>query len=83
MILDEIIKPYLPAQVFNHFNDYLRFDFEEINGKSILGIRVKPSDTRVFLHIANEDIFFVRIDASTRQLTGPELVDYCERRFTR
>lgn len=81
MILDEVIKPYLPSHIFNHFNQYLSFQFEEIEGKTVLGIHTKPSDIRVFVHIANEDIFFVRIDASTRQLTGPELVDYCAKRF--
>lgn len=81
MILDEVIKPYLPPQVFNHFNDYLKFKFEKIDEKTILGITIKPSDFRVFVSIANQDIFFVRIDASTRQLSGPALVDFCSRRF--
>jgi len=81
MVLDEIIKPYLPSQVFNHFNEYLSFCFEEIDGKLVFGIIVKPSDVRVFVKISNEDIFFVRIDASTRQVAGPDMVDYCARRF--
>ncbi|MDH5414294.1 MAG: putative DNA binding domain-containing protein [Flavobacteriaceae bacterium] len=81
MILDEVIKPYLPSQIFNHFNEYLTFKIEEIEGKTVLGIIVKPSDFRVFVSVANEDVFFVRIDASTRKLAGPELVDYCTRRF--
>lgn len=81
MILDEVIKPYLPSQVLNHFNTYFEFDFVSIEDKTVLGIKIQPSDSRIFLEIANESIFFVRIDASTRQLSGPDLVDFCARRF--
>ncbi len=81
MILDEVIKPYLPSQVLNHFNDYFEFSFEAIEDKTVLGVKIRPSDSRVFVEIANESIFFVRIDASTRQLSGPDLVDFCTRRF--
>ncbi len=81
MIIDEVIKPYLPSQVLNHFNLYFEFIFEQIGDNTVLGIKVKPSDTRIFVEIRNESIFFVRIDASTRQLSGPELVDFCTKRF--
>ncbi len=81
MILDEVIKPFLPSEVFNHFNKYFKFYVEIIDEKTVLGIKVKPADFRIFVSIAKEDIFFIRIDASTRQISGPELVDYCTTRF--
>lgn len=81
MIIDEVVKPYLPSNVLNHFNNYFEFIFENIDGNTVLGINVNPADSRVFVEIANDSIFFVRIDASTRQLSGPELVDFCARRF--
>ncbi|MDY6992245.1 MAG: YwbE family protein [Pseudomonadota bacterium] len=81
MILDEVIKPFLPSTVFNHFNDYFRFYFQSIEDKTVLGIKVIPSDFRVFVSISNTDLFFVRVDASTRKLSGPDMVDYCARRF--
>ena len=34
-----------------------------------------------FLALNNEDVFMVRIDASTRQIDGEDLVDYCLNRF--
>jgi uncharacterized repeat protein (TIGR03833 family) len=80
-ILDSIIKPYLPSFIFNHFNNYLKIEFSKIDGKHVCGIRVNKSDKKVFLNIQNKDRFFVRIDASTRELSGEEIVDFCIKRF--
>ncbi len=81
MILDEVIKPYLPSAVFIHFNNYFSFEFVDIDEHTILGIRVRPSDVRAFLKTGTEELFFVRIDASIRQISGSDLVDYCAKRF--
>ena len=80
-ILDRVIKPYLPTFVFNHFNNYLKIEFCEIDGKQVCGIRINKSDAKVFMNLQNKDRFFVRIDASTRELAGEEIVDYCIKRF--
>jgi len=80
MILD-VIQEYFPAFVFNHINNYIRISFEEITGATICGIRAMKSDKKVFLNINNEDMFFIRVDASTRQIKGEEVVDYCVTRF--
>ncbi len=80
-ILDSVVKPYLPVFIFNHFNNYLGIEFSEINAKQVCGIRVNKSDTKVFLNIQNKDRFFVRIDASTRELNGEQIVDFCLKRF--
>jgi predicted HTH transcriptional regulator len=71
----------LPSFIFNHFNNYLKIEFSEIGGKQVCGIRVNKSDEKVFLNIQNKDRFFVRIDASTRELSGEEIVDFCIKRF--
>ncbi len=80
MIVD-LVKDLFPSAIFNHLNDYLQIDFEEIDGFLVCGISVKKSDRRVFLKLKNVDHFFVRTDASTRELIGEEIVDYCQRRF--
>ena len=81
MIIDGVIKPYLPSTVFNHINNYIRIIFEEIENKTICGIQAIKSHSKVFLKINKKDLFFVRVDASTRQIHGEEVVDYCLKRF--
>jgi uncharacterized repeat protein (TIGR03833 family) len=80
MIVD-LIKDYFPSNIFNHFNNYFRIHFQEIGNLTICGIVVTKSDKRVFLNHKNEGHFFVRTDASTRELTGEDVVDYCQTRF--
>lgn len=81
MILDGVLKPYFPAFIFNHINSYLKIVFEEINDVIICCVHVFPSDKKVFLNINNEELFIIRVDASTRQIHGEEIVDFCDKRF--
>ena len=81
MLLDTVIKKYFPSYVFNRINDYLQIHFHKINDLTICKLQVFKSSKRVFLKINNQDIFMVRIDASTRQITGEEIVEYCINRF--
>lgn len=81
MILDSIIRKYLPSFVLNRINDYIRISFQIINGANICILTVLKSDKRVFLKLNGEDVFMVRVDASTRQITGNDLVEYCLTRF--
>jgi len=80
MIVD-LIKDYFPPQIFNHLGNYFVIDFEEIQDQTVCGITVSKSDKRVFVKFKNSDHFFIRTDASTRELVGEEVVDYCENRF--
>lgn len=77
VITDEILRTFLPSKIYNHLNDYISFDFVEIDGKTILWIKIKKSDSRVFLNLNGREIFFIRVDAETRALEGEKLVDYC------
>jgi predicted HTH transcriptional regulator len=81
MILDYIIKKYLPSFIFNRINDYIRISFQFIDGVNICLLTVLKSDKRVFLKLNGEDVFMVRIDASSRQIMGNDLVEYCLNRF--
>ncbi len=80
MVVD-LIKDYFPAGIFNHLNKYLQIIFEKQNDLTICGIKVAKSDKKVFLRLNNTDRFFIRTDASTRELIGEEIVDYCQQRF--
>jgi uncharacterized repeat protein (TIGR03833 family) len=81
MLLDSIVKRYFPSFVFNRINDYIKISFEVIEGSQVCRLDVSKSDKRVFLGLNSEDVFIVRIDASSRQITGEDVVQYCLDRF--
>lgn len=81
MIIYSVIKPYFPSSVFNHINNYLHIRFHKINSKTVCSISIRESDVKVFLYINKKELFYIRVDASTRQLQGEQIVDYCIRRF--
>jgi uncharacterized repeat protein (TIGR03833 family) len=77
MIVDEIIRPYFPAKISNHLNQYLSINFIELEGKILCWIKIKKSEGRVFLKINDKEIFMIRIETENRLLEGEKLVDYC------
>lgn len=81
MLIDSVIKPYFPSKIFNHINDYLKIIFDKVGDKIVCAIKTSRSDVRVFLKLNNLDKFYIRVDATTREITGEEIVDYCDKRF--
>jgi uncharacterized repeat protein (TIGR03833 family) len=81
MLLDSVLNPYFPSFVFNRINDYLKISFHDVGEATVCLVNVAKSDRRVFLKINNRDAFYVRIDASTRQIVGEDVVEYCLERF--
>lgn len=81
MIVDEIIRKYFHPEIYNHFSDYIKISFPEIDGKILCWLQMQKSDVPVFLTIRNEDYFFIRMDAETRLLEGKEMVEYCAKKF--
>jgi uncharacterized repeat protein (TIGR03833 family) len=81
MIIDEIIKPYFPARIYNHLNQFIGIIFEEMDTKIVCMISAKKSEFRVFLKINDKEIFMIRTDTENRMLEGEKLVDYCIRHF--
>ncbi len=81
MLIDGVIKPYFPSSIFNHIHDYIDIRFEKIDSKVVCGIFINKSDIKVFLRINKQDDFYIRVDASTRQIHGEQVVDYCTKRF--
>lgn len=80
MIVD-LIKDYFPSGFFNQLNKYFHISFENINELTVCGIKAEKSDKKVFLKLNGKDHFYIRTDASTREITGEAIVDYCDDRF--
>ena len=81
IIIDEIIRAFLPPKIFNHLNDYLSFEFATIEEKTVCWTKIKRSDSRVFLKINDKEIFMIRVDSENRTLEGEKLVDYCIKKW--
>lgn len=80
-MLVDLVNDYFSADIFNRFTQFFQVSFEEIDKKTLCSIRVRASDVRSFLTIKDEELFFIRVDASTRQITGAAMLDYCDKRF--
>ena len=65
----------------NRIIDYIHISFCDVGEKTICVLKISKSDKRVFLKLNSEEAFMVRIDASTRQIIGEDLVEYCLNRF--
>ena len=62
----------------------LRVRFHEVGGKTTARIDVSPAAKPVFATTAiqpNRDVFYVRLSASTEELTGQALLDYQKKRW--
>ena len=81
MLIDEIIRKFLPSGIFHHLNNYIRIHFMKMDEQTLCWLEIKKGDDGVFLKIQDEEYFFIRIDAETRQIADKALVDYCRKRF--
>jgi hypothetical protein len=81
MIIEDIIKKFFPPKILNHINNNLEINFREIEGKLLCHILIHPSDSEVFIKFGKEKYFFIRTDASSRELKAEELLNYCKNRF--
>jgi hypothetical protein len=81
MIVDSIIQKYLP-EIFNTASRFIHLSFPSLSGRTLCHVHIMPSDKPVFVNIGNEEHFFIRVDASTRSLTGKVLTQYILTRFS-
>ncbi len=81
MLVDAVIRKYLP-EVYDTASRFIHISFPEVSGKTLCHLHIIPSDKPVFVDSGNEEIFFVRIDASTRAITGKNLTRYTLTRFS-
>jgi len=80
IIIDAVIRHYLP-EIFVSASRNLRISFTELSGKTVCHIHILPSDRPVFVNTGSEEIFFIRIEASSRNLAGQNLTRYILSRF--
>jgi hypothetical protein len=81
MIVDDIIKYYFSSEIFNNFSKYLSISFPVYENKTLCWLQMVKSDVPVYINVLREDLFFIRVDAETRQITGKPLGDYLLKRF--
>jgi predicted HTH transcriptional regulator len=81
MIVDSIIQKYLP-EIFNTASRFIHLSFPSLSGRTLCHVHITPADKPVFVSIGNEEHFFIRVDASTRSLTGKVLTQYILTRFS-
>ena len=80
MLVDSVIRKYIP-EIFDTANRFIHISFPVISDRMLCHIRVTPSDKPVFVYNGNEEMFFIRVDASTRPITGKTLTHYILTRF--
>ncbi len=81
MIIDSIIQKYLP-EIVNTTSRFIQISFPSLSGRTLCHVQVMPADKPVFVNIGNEEFFFIRVDASTRSITGKVLTQYILTRFS-
>ena len=80
-MITEMVKTYFPPSIFNMFNTHFDISFEELEGKTLCRIEAHKASKGVFLKFKKTEHFFIRVDASTRELHSKDMLEYCERRF--
>jgi hypothetical protein len=81
MIVDSILQKYIP-EIVNTASRFIHISFPSHAGKTLCRLHILPADKPVFVNIGNEELFFIRIDASTRSITGKVLTQYILTRFS-
>jgi cytoplasmic iron level regulating protein YaaA (DUF328/UPF0246 family) len=82
MVIDTILKPFLDSDFFPHFSKFISIEFEKVQGKTVCWIKIKKSDSPVFVEFGKEEMFFIRTGPETRELRGKrEVLNYISRHF--
>ena len=81
MIVETIIQKYLP-EIFNTASRFIHISFPSLSGRTLCHLHILPADKPVFVNIGNDEYFFIRVDASTRSITGRVLSQYILTRFS-
>ena len=82
MIVDMIIKKFIP-DIFETFSNYVNISFHSISGKTLCWLRIQPAEKPIFIEMGNEELFYVRIDASSRIVSGKKLATYLLDHFSK
>ncbi|HUH79443.1 MAG TPA: ATP-binding protein [Methanoregula sp.] len=81
MLIDAVVRKYLP-DIYDTASRYIHLSFPVVSGKTLCRIHITPSGKPIFVDTGSEEIFFVRIDASTRSIAGKNMTRYIINRFS-
>jgi hypothetical protein len=81
MLIDSVVRKYLP-EIFESASRFIQISFPVISGKTLCHLHVRPTDRPVFVDTGTEELFFIRVDASTRALAGKTMTRYILNRFS-
>ncbi|MGB7789293.1 helix-turn-helix domain-containing protein [Methanoregula sp.] len=81
MLIDSVVRKYLP-EIFDSASRFIRISFPVIGGRTLCHVHVRPTERPVFVDTGSEELFFIRVDASTRALAGKAMTRYILNRFS-
>jgi len=81
MLIDSVIRRYIP-EVYETVSRFIHITFPVVSGKTLCHVHITPADKPVFVDTGNEEFFFIRVDASTRNISGKTLTSYILTRFS-
>jgi hypothetical protein len=82
MIIDAVIRKYIP-EIYDSASRFIHITFPVIGNRQICHLHITPAEKPVFVDTGSEEHFFIRIDASTRALTGKAMTRYILTRFSK
>jgi hypothetical protein len=80
MLIDSVIRRYIP-EIYETASQYIRITFPVISEKTLCHVHITPAEKPVFVDTGSEEFFFIRVDASTRNISGKILTNYILTRF--
>ncbi|HXX55440.1 MAG TPA: ATP-binding protein [Methanoregula sp.] len=81
MLIDAVVRKYLP-DIYSTASRFIHISFPVVSGMTVCHIHITSSDKPIFVDTGSEEIFFIRIDASTRSITGKNMTRYIINRFS-
>lgn len=81
MVMDYIIKKYIPDAVAMT-SRVIHITFPVVSGKTLCRIHISGAVKPMLLDVGSDELFFIRVDAATRLISGKTLTRYILSRFT-
>jgi uncharacterized repeat protein (TIGR03833 family) len=81
MLMDEVIKVFLPKHVCNHLINFIKITFPIIEEKEVCLISIKKCDEPVFVKFAAKEMFYIRTDAESQEIIGSDITNYCRKHW--
>ena len=83
-IIIDSVQRYFDADFFSHYTRFLSLEAKKIRGRTICRVQIQKSDRPLFVQHGNEDVFFVRTGAQTREIRKiKDLYAYISHHFQR